>query len=72
MEEALDGLIWWKKQNGWTTKTRRIGCELGCNDDEVDNDSGCVLGRCKGKLDTCRTGNRCGYVPVDGNENKLR
>ena len=51
---------------------RRIGCELGYNDGEVDNDSGCALGHCEGKLDTCRTGNRCRYVPVDGNENKLR
>ena len=54
------------------TKTRKIGCELGCNDGEVDNDSGYVLGHCEDKLGTCRTGSRCRYVQVDGNGNKLR
>ena len=72
MEEAPDGLIWWKKWNGWMTKTRKIGCELGCNDGEADNGSGYVLGHCEDKLDMCRTGNRCGYVQVDGNGNRLR
>ena len=53
------------------TKTRKIGCELGCSNGEVDNDSGYALGHCEDKLDTCRTGNRCRYVQVDGNGNKL-
>ena len=54
------------------TKTRKIGCELGCNDGEVDNGFGYVLGHCEDKLDMCRIGNRCGYVQVDGNGSKLR
>ena len=72
VEEALDGLIWWKKWNGWMMKMRKIGCELGCNDGEVDNGFGYVLGHCEDKSDMCRIGNRCRYVQVDGNGSKLR
>ena len=50
---------------------RRIECELGCSDDRVGNDSGHDQGHCKGKLDRCRIGNGCRYVPDGGNGSKL-
>ena len=50
---------------------RRIGYELGYSDDGVGNDSGHDQGHCEGKLDRCRIGNGCGYVPDGGNGSKL-
>ena len=51
---------------------RRIGCESGYGNGGVGNNSGHDWGHCEGKLDRCRIGNGCRYVPDGGNGSRLR
>ena len=50
---------------------RRIGCESGYSDGRAGSDFGHDRGHWEGKLDRCRIGNGCGYVPDGGNGSKL-
>ena len=50
---------------------RKIRCELDYNNGGVGNDSEHDRGHCKGKLDRCRTGNGCRYVPDGDNGSRL-
>ena len=51
---------------------RKIRCESDYSDGGVGNDSGHDQGHCEGKLDRCRTGNGCRYVPDGDNGSRLR